>query len=171
MTTFFFCLCNQTDMADAIDWRPPLLDSTKRISTVMRLNNITAAQIQSILDDIRDGTNQRPGFSEGADGVLLYQDARGKRQVVSLSDRDRVMEDAFQRYGHPGKARFHSLLDRKFANISMNKVARFYSDSETIQIMRSAPLQEIHQPSGLEFQRHGNMPNRPSRHAITAFAG
>ena len=84
-------------MTDAIDWRPRLLDGTKRISTVMRLNNIMAAQMQSILDDIRDGTNRRAGFSEGAEGVLLYQDARGKREVVSLSDQDRVMEDAFQR--------------------------------------------------------------------------
>ena len=70
----------------------------------------------------------------------MYTDAVGARQVVSLEQRDRVMDDLWTQMGDIGLKRFHAALARKWANISLNKVRYWYGHSEVVQ--RFKPVQE-----------------------------
>ena len=121
-----------------VNWRAPLLDSKKDISTVMRLNNIRQATIDDILTDIRNGTNQRPNFSEH-DGVLHFTDRQGRREVVALESRDAVMQELYEQHGiGMSIGRFHTLISRDYCNISRHKVEDWYANSESHQIMKTA---------------------------------
>ena len=118
-----------------VNWRAPLLDSKKDISTVMRLNNIRQATIDDILTDIRNGTNQRPNFSEH-DGVLHFTDRQGRREVVALESRDAVMQELYEQHGiGMSIGRFHTLISRDYCNISRHKVEDWYANSESHQII------------------------------------
>jgi hypothetical protein len=117
-----------------VNWRAPLLDSKKNISTVMRLNNIKQVTIGGILTDIRNGTNNRPSFSEHG-GVLHFTDRQGRRKVVALESRDDVMQELYKQHGiGMSIGRFHTLISREYYNISRHKAEDWYANSESHQI-------------------------------------
>ena len=121
-------------MADNVSWQPPALNSTNpNLKTSQKYNNITRAQIQSELAQVRSG-NGRPGLGEDKDGHLVCTDAEGTRRLVAREDRDEVISDAWRRYGHVGISRLHSLLSRKWCNISKGKIERWTQNSEVKQL-------------------------------------
>ena len=111
---------------------PALGSTSDRISTNQRLNNITAAQVDAELGRIRAG-NGRRNFSE-VNGKLMYSDARGRREVLPVEERDAVLAQLHKRHGYPGVARFHSLVERQYAGIGRRKIARWYGDSANNQL-------------------------------------
>ena len=111
---------------------PALGSTSDRITTNQRLNNITAAQVDAELDRIRAG-NGRRNFSE-VNGKLMYADARGRREVLPVEERDAVLAQLHKRHGYPGVARFHALVERQYAGIGRRKIARWYGDSANNQL-------------------------------------
>ena len=115
----------------------PLLDNTG-VHVNQRLNNITRAMVARELARVRAGDG-RPGFSESADGKLMFtdRDARGQertREVLPLEDRDAAFQAIIDTHQHPGLMRFHQLVERKYAGIGRRKSAWWYSDGEINQL-------------------------------------
>ena len=125
-------------MDGGIKYRKSLINSTKNISLGKRLNNVTQKQIDDEIRKIRLG-NGRPGYSVSEDGKLMVDG----REVIALEGRDKAMIDMSNRHGQPGIDRLHSLLERKYANISKRKVGMFVKNSETHQMHTSAPSKKF----------------------------
>ena len=54
--------------------------------------------------------------------------------VLPVEERDAVLAQLHKRHGHPGVARFHSLVERQYAGIGRRKIARWYGDSANNQL-------------------------------------
>ena len=107
--------------------------TSTKVHTNQMLNSITQAQVDAELERVARG-DARPGFSE-YNGKLMYTNAtRGRREVLPLEERDRVLVDLHKLHGYPGVQRFHSLVERQYAGVSRRKLAKWYNDSANNQI-------------------------------------
>ena len=115
-------------MADNVKWAKPSVDSDNpNLTTAQRFNNIKKSGIRKILNKVRQGT-AKPEFGEDKDGQLTYNDVHGVRIVVALEDRDHIIESMWKKHQYTGMMRLHSLLFDAYANISKNKLQRWWSN-------------------------------------------
>ena len=116
--------------------RPVLTSDSVHVN--QRLMNMTRAMVQREADRVRDG-NGRPGMSVRDDGALIYtdRDERGRertRQILPLEDRDTEFQALHEEFQYPGLARFHELVQQRYAGIGRRKTQRWYQNSMNNQL-------------------------------------
>jgi hypothetical protein len=116
----------------------PIDSQNPRLSVENRFMNVT----QSQLDDFMRRVQQRPGAYptyQASNNVLYHIHGRlGRREIVPLEQREATMAAALRRHGYPGLHRFQQQLANEYVNLSKRKVERWYNNSETVQLHKTA---------------------------------
>ena len=117
----------------------PVNSKSDTLSLQRRWANATRAQVDAFMDRVRQRPNDHPEYTVAGNTLYHTHGRLGRKEIVPLESREQTMAGALERYSYPGLQRFQQQLANEYVNLSRRKVARWYNNSELVQLHRTAP--------------------------------
>ena len=117
----------------------PVNSKSNTLSLQRRWANATRAQVDAFMDRVRQRPNEHPEYTVAGNTLYHTHGRLGRKEIVPLESREQTMAGALERYSYPGLQRFQQQLANEYVNLSRRKVARWYNNSELVQLHRTAP--------------------------------